>query len=108
MVTREQYLEALDVVETYHQQLRQKSIERSLNWDDLKRGDTIVFDKISHSAKNITLGKEYAVIDVTHNWKDSSYACFRFFDDNNKIKIQKKYTGGYIGRIVQIEKRAKI
>jgi hypothetical protein len=100
MVTREQYLEALDVVETYHQQLRQKSIERNLNWDDLKRGDTIVFDRISHTAKNITQGKEYAVIDVEHNWKYDSWAKFRFHDDNNKIKIQKKHTGGYIGRIV--------
>jgi hypothetical protein len=49
MITREQYLEALDIVETYHQQLRQYSVGRSLTtiteWDK--------FDRCSRRLQNI-------------------------------------------------------
>lgn len=52
MITREQYLEALDVVETYHQQLRQYSVGHSLTpiteWDKLyrcsRRLQNVLFD----------------------------------------------------------------
>ena len=98
MITREQYLEALDIVETYHQQLRQFSVGCSLDWDNLKAGDFILFDKTM--SKNVTVGKKYKVTDVGHDWKKWSHSWFTFLDDNNKRKSLRKYAQGYSMRMV--------
>jgi hypothetical protein len=60
MITREQYLEALDIVETYHQQLRQYSVGRSLTpieeWDK--------FDRCSKRLQNVL----YNIRQGTPDW----------------------------------------
>jgi hypothetical protein len=62
MITREQYLEALDLIESYHQQLRQLNIERNLTpiaeWDK--------FDRCSRRLKNVL----YNIRQGTPSWVD--------------------------------------
>ena len=62
MITREQYLEALDIVETYHQQLRQFSVGRSLTpileWDK--------FDRCSKRLQNVL----HDIQQGTPSWAD--------------------------------------
>lgn len=100
-ITREQYLEALDIVETYHRQLRQSNDETErddLHWDHLKAGDYIVFDRSRVSS--VTIGKRYKVLAVKA-WK-LPYASFGFIDDSGKRKNLAKYAQGYSMRIVSV------
>lgn len=98
MITREEYLKALDIVESYHQQLKTNSIEFDLSWDSLKRGDYIIFDK--SRSKYIDENIRYKVVSVRDDWKTSNYAWFDFFDKNNKVKSLRKFSTGYIMRKV--------
>ncbi|MCA6445444.1 MAG: hypothetical protein IM600_18600 [Bacteroidetes bacterium] len=99
MITREQYLEALDIVETYHQQLRQFSVVRSLKgWNDLQLGDRIVFDK--SMSKDVLVGKEYEITNVGHDWKEQHYSNFGFVCENGREKYLRKHPSGYRVRLV--------
>jgi hypothetical protein len=97
MITREEYSKALDIVESYHQQIK-KDTEFDLSWDSLKRGDYITFDK--SISKYIDENVRYKVISVRNDWKESHYAWFDFFDKNNKVKSLRKFSRGYIMRKV--------
>lgn len=46
MITREDYLNALELIDLYHQQLNLSGVRRSLSWEDLQAGDKIIFDKV--------------------------------------------------------------
>lgn len=100
MITKEKYLEALDIVETYHQQLRQSSFVRNLDWDNLKAGDYIVFDKTM--SKWVTIGQKYKVIEVSKDWNTRRFSVFYFFDDKKRRKQLRKYAQGYSMRIAEI------
>lgn len=85
MITREQYLEALDIVEAYHQQLRQYSVGRSYKgFDELKIGDNVECVLVHiQSLKCLTKGKKYEVLDVYETVGGIAF-CIR--DDNGKKK----------------------
>lgn len=63
MITREEYLTALDIVEAYHKQLSINNIRRLRERlpDDLQRGDYVKYIGGSTS-KNLTKGKTYKLI----------------------------------------------
>jgi hypothetical protein len=94
MITREKYLEALDVVETYHRQLRQLNGETTLkSWNDLQMGDKIIFSRLV--SKNVLIEKEYEVTYVDDDWKREYYSCFRFVCENGSEKRLQKHPRGY-------------
>lgn len=98
MITRQQYLEALDIVETYHQQLRQYSVGRSLKgWNDLQIGDKIIFTKVI--SKYVLTDKEYEVTHVGHEWKEQHYSRFGFICENGTEKYLPKHPKGYRVRL---------
>ena len=98
MITREQYLEALDIVETYHQQLRQYSVGRSLKcWNDLQRGDKVIFSKTM--SKDVLPEKEYEVIWIDSDFANQYDAWFTIKCENDKEKGLRKHAKGYRGRV---------
>ncbi len=98
MITREEYLKALDIVEAYHEQLNLSIDRRNSSWEDLQAGDNIIFDKVA--SKYLTTGKEYTVIRVSADWKERSDSCFRITDDRGRTKGLGKYPKGYVVRMV--------
>jgi hypothetical protein len=99
MITREQYLEALDIVETYHQQLRQYSVRgRSLKgWNDLQIGDKVIFSKTM--SKDVLLEKEYEVVWIDSDFANQYDAWFTIKCENGKEKGLRKHAIGYRGRV---------
>ena len=94
MITREQYLEALDIVETYHQQLRQYSVGRSLKgWNDLQIGDKVIFSK--SMSKDVIIEKEYEVIWIDSDFANQYDAWFTIKCENGKEKVLRKHAKGY-------------
>ena len=101
MITREEYNKALDMVEAYHKQLDLQIASRIRKREDLKVGDTIVFDRVM--SKYIEVGKEYKVLYVStdfKNWRGIFEIRFEIRTENNKIKRMRIYTQGYIWHIV--------
>lgn len=99
MITRESYLEALDIVESYHQQLRQDNIERNpKSWNNLKIGDKIIFDRTM--SKDVLIGKKYEVIFVSYDWEKSFGGHFIFIGESGKQRYLSKYPRGYRTRVV--------
>jgi len=99
-VTREQYLEALDIVETYHQQLRPHSHGGTLRtWHDMKVGDKIVFTKTL--SKYVLLDKEYEVLEVSLGFTDDHNGYFTFKGENRVPRcLAKSLIGGYKAKLV--------
>ena len=97
MITKEQYLEALTIVEDYHKQLNLAVVRHSLRQEDLKAGDTIVFDRVM--SKYIEVGKKYKVLYVSQDF-EKWHGSFEIMLENNKTKRMKWYTQGYNWRIV--------
>lgn len=60
MITKEEYLKALEIVEKYHQQLKKEIVNHkpNLNGMGLKRGDFVVYIGGSES-KYLTKNKKY-------------------------------------------------
>ena len=99
MITIEKYLEALDIVEAYHKQLNIPVVRHRLVQEDLKAGDTIVFDRVM--SKYIEVGKKYKVLYVSTDFKTWD-GLFEIMLENNKTKRMKRYTQGYNWRIVDL------
>ena len=97
MITRQEYLNALELIDQYHQQLNLSVVRRSLCWDDLQAGDKIIFDKVM--SKYLTEGKEYTVTRVDPDWKDWYSSWFEITDDRGKRKGLRKHPKGYIVRM---------
>jgi len=70
MITKEQYLGALTIVETYHKQLNLAVVRHCGNDNDiskLNKGDYIRFTKeVKPIPKNFTIGKQYKVLDLKY------------------------------------------
>lgn len=96
MITREDYLKALDIVQAYHEQLNIPAVRRS--FDALEKGDKIVFDRVM--SKYLTVGKEYKVWMVTEEFT-SDWGWYSIYDDTGKSKRLKHSAKGYIVRLVQ-------
>jgi hypothetical protein len=92
-ITREKYLEALDIVEQYHNYLQGQSKKlRFKQFEDMQIGDKVVFRK--SMSKYILIDKEYEVIcksPNTENWRD----WFGVISDNGKQKRFYRYAQGY-------------
>ena len=86
MITREQYLEALAIIDEYHYQ--NIKLKRDF-YKDLQVGDFIVFEKVK--SKYLTVGKKYKVVKIDDGWRDG----FMFYDDRNKFKHLRKCAKGY-------------
>jgi len=75
MITREKYLEALDIVEAYHKQLNLAVVRHCGNDNDisqLEKGDYVRFSKeVKPIPKNFTVGKSYEILDKRQDepWK---------------------------------------
>ena len=82
MITKEQYLEALTIVESYHKQLNLAVVRHCGNDSDiskLKKGDYVRFVKeVKPIPKNFTIGKKYKVLDLKYkeNWRTSETYLF--------------------------------
>ena len=99
MITRESYLEALDIVESYHQQLRQNKVEcNPKSWNNLKIGDKIIFDRTL--SKNALIGKEYEVIFVENDWQKEYTSRFGLIGEDGKEKYLRKHSRGYRVRVI--------
>lgn len=90
MITREQYLEALAIIDEYH--FQNIKLKRDF-YKDLQVGDFIVFEKVM--SKYLTVGKKYKVVEIGKGWSESYHAYFKFYDDRNKVKYLRKGTSGY-------------
>ena len=71
MITREEYLNALDIIERYFRQEKaeentvQIKTENKKNLRNARIGDYIVYDKrVAIDIKDITFGKKYAIQDI--------------------------------------------
>lgn len=96
MITREQYLEALAIIDEYHfQNIKLKRDFYRDFYKDLQVGDFIVFEKVNSNSKYLTVGKKYKVVKVDDGWRESSNTSFMFYDDRNKCKYLRKRTTGY-------------
>jgi hypothetical protein len=86
MITREDYLKALDIVEAYHKQLNVAHVGRSYKgFDELKIGDNVECVLVHiQNLKCLTKGKKYEVIDIY----ESNYRGTTFYikDDRGKKK----------------------
>lgn len=85
MISREEYLKALDIVEAYHKQLN-KNIERNYKgFNELKIGDYVECVAVhTQNIKCLTKGKKYEVINIYgSDWKAT---VFYIKDDNGKKK----------------------
>lgn len=96
MITREDYLKALDIVQAYHEQLKIPAIRRS--FDSLEKGDRIVFDKVM--SKYLTVGKVYKVWTVTTEFT-KNWGSYSIYDDTGKSRRLNHSTQGYIVRLVK-------
>lgn len=81
VISREQYLNALEIIDKYHRQnstVISKPILKSMF--NLKRGDFVECKRIHQQSTNsITLGKKYEVVDVSN--PDSYREGFSIIDD---------------------------
>ena len=105
MITREDYLNALELIDQYHRQSDSNSVRRNLNWEYLQVGDNIVFDKVI--SKDLTKGKEYIVLSVSDDFKlrcqhsRFDITNFEIADDRGRIKRLCGKPKGYIVRRVK-------
>lgn len=97
IITREEYLNALELIDQYHQQTNISNFDRNIPLDEIKAGHKVIFDKVM--TKHLTTGKEYLVQQVfpEKSWYTGK---FTIIDDTGKIKRLKKDMQGYIMRIV--------
>jgi hypothetical protein len=67
MITREKYLEALDIVEAYHKQFNLSIVMHndSIKTYDLMKGDYV--ENLGSSSKHVTKGKKYLITKVYHH-----------------------------------------
>ncbi len=72
-------------------------VRHSLRQEDLKAGDTIVFDRVM--SKYIEVGKKYQVLYVSQDF-EKWYGSFEIMLENNKTKRMKRHTQSYNWRIV--------
>lgn len=98
MITREEYLKALTIVEGYHKGFSAgHRIQK-----DLKVGDKIEFSRVNPLSKYVQTDEYYKVIHVSNDigkW----YGTFTILLKNKKTKIMKRITQGYHWRIVGCE-----
>jgi len=86
VISREQYLNALELIDNYHRQnsnVVSKPILKSMF--SLKKGDFVECKRIHRQSTNsITLGKIYEVIDVYDDYINRE--CFYILDDKGNRK----------------------
>jgi hypothetical protein len=89
MITREEYLKALDIVEAYHEQLNLQIVRRSFyKVEDLQETDFVEVVKVdTNTQKSLTVGKKYQILRFSEN----KYQ-FTIIDDNGK---EKQYVTDY-------------
>ena len=83
MITREKYLEALDIVEAYHKQLNLSIVRRSFSRvKDLQETDYVEVVKVDANTKiSLTVGERYQIL----RFSEGKYQ-FTITDDNGKKK----------------------
>ncbi len=90
MITREDYIKALDTVETYHRQLDIAIAKHgfSKSMDDLERGDYVECVKVHNQSRyHLTKGKKYEILSVADH-----YGKLIFYIRTDK-DIVKRYNG---------------
>ncbi len=90
MITKEDYLKALDVVEAYHLQLQPKianARRKYKGWDELKVGDNVECVLVHlQNRKCLTKGRKYEVCEICkHSFGHIGFS-FYIKDDNWKSK----------------------
>lgn len=90
MITRIQYLEALEIIDKYHLQENNNNKKTSFQ-DELKIGDSIIF-RTQPKSKYLSINKPYLIWSVDANWENTPYASCQIKDDRNMTKyISKNY-----------------
>ncbi len=81
MISREEYIKALDIVEAYHKQLNSSIATRTYKaLSDVEIGKFVECITVHRQSQNsLTRGKEYEVI-------DKFSIVFEIFDDKNRRK----------------------
>lgn len=90
MITKQEYLAALDIVFAYNQQSGNDT--KMTNNDPLyfpKIGDIVVFSKLGESTTHLTVGKPYLIIDTRKDWRGRPV--LRLIGDNKKKKAGAVY-----------------
>jgi hypothetical protein len=66
MITRKEYLKALEIVDQYNRQLNSSNFAESIHVKtyDLNKGDYI--ENVLSKSKYVTIGKKYMIIDCIH------------------------------------------
>ena len=99
MISRAEYIQALDIVEQYHKQLVEVLLPyKNTNWEYLTIGDLTVFDK--SQSKYILTDKPYQVTYVSPDWKQKQIAWFGIMMENGKQKWLRKFPNGYRVRML--------
>lgn len=99
MISRAEYMQALDIVEQYHKQIAEIiTIQKNRNWEDLTVGDLIVFDK--SCSKHILENKPYHITYVSSDWKKKYRSFYGIIMENGKQKWLAKFAKGYRARMV--------
>ena len=104
-ITKEEFLKAVEVVESYYKQVNyhiQEIKDRlELGNSTLKKGDFIVFEK--NRTSTITIGKEYQITKVSYTTKkynspyfaDETYLeFFEIITDDGKVKQYNRRNNG--------------
>ena len=85
MITREEYLKALDIVEAYHEQLNLSIVRRSYkSLAETEIGESIEVVAVhEQSLKCLTQGKKYEIVNTEG---DRHFKYIWIIDDNGKRK----------------------
>jgi hypothetical protein len=82
LITRDQYLEALDIVEAYHRQIEIKT-QGYKDISQIEYGDQLECTHLSAGTKNLTVGKLYTAHKVE---KLGNNTYFTIYKDNGKSR----------------------
>lgn len=87
VISREEYLNALELIDKYHRQSEVITVKPDFNKSisNSERGDFVICKYVNGANKKcLTKGKTYEIIDF-YGWKNSKDD-FYIIDDNGKIK----------------------
>lgn len=95
-ITGQEYLKAVEVVKAFHQQVNsmintvKPAIDKPKEWDKVKPGDILIFQKVASNAKYLTRYKPYVIVDVDMR-PGSTPGVTRYFIRNDANKLSNFY-----------------
>jgi hypothetical protein len=90
MITRQKYLEALTIVEAYHEQLNlsivMHCVDNKYNIDVSEKGSYLLCEGKESNTKYLTIGKKYKITGKKIGWYvgDKEHVCIQIINDVGK------------------------